>query len=149
MALRVRESLGMLHPHLPIAHVLKSLRTLRGQLRSGPGAVSLPKNFNNRLKNMSAASQQLYPTETTRTLRRCLSGFRTEFVRFFVGFLSLPDKCRPSAFNSLRAICRVCRVLLGVESRRRIGSQSARAYGSPTSRLRQPENLDLFASTIQ
>ena len=47
-------------------------------------------------------------------LRR-LSGFRLELVGLLVGFLSLPDKDRSSAFNRLRAICRVCRVLLGVE----------------------------------
>ena len=54
-----------------------------------------------------------------------LSGFRLKFVGLFVGFLSLPDKYSPNGISGLHAICRVCRVLLGVESPQEIGASNS------------------------
>ena len=53
-----------------------------------------------------------------------LSGFQAEFVGLVVGFLRRPDKDRPNAFSSLRAICRVCRVFLAVERSGEISEQN-------------------------
>jgi hypothetical protein len=45
-----------------------------------------------------------------------MSGFQKRNVGFYVGKYGLPDKHQACVMKSLGVNCRVCRVLLGVES---------------------------------
>jgi hypothetical protein len=99
----------------------RTFRGIRRHLRKSPGHNSSePTDPPHRLRIRSPLWRRANRVLTTRRL----SGFRTEFVGLLVGFLELPDKQWVNEFNNLRAICRVCRVFLGVESAGEIGDRN-------------------------